>query len=552
MNGNHNSGQVISGLDVPEGGGRPGWTGLLVAVALVFVVGGFAFSRGYSPRSFPTTTGLPVSVSPSTSRTTTSSVTVVETLEPVDAIAFDWMNEVVDLAIAWDTEVYAVAPGGVARLGGGEWMSINVEDLPVGTPGDGWPGRYITQAAAAGDGSLWVAGHATSHADDEEFGGIVDGWTGGRTLEWIASYHCPLCGLWTVWTTNDVPELSAGIGDLAVSGDGIVYASVGEDLLMVFDGYQEAGFSEWKSYGEWKSFRVPLPTGSSGVSSPWSSSLAVSTNGVLWAGTNSHSGGVLRFDGAGFSRYTTEDGLPSDRELRVSAAADGTIWAATERSGIASFDGTSWTSYTTADGLLSNQAVIATGSDGTVWAVHLDDPPYGYSRFDGIGWTTYPFDFEVGGYRAEVAPDGTLWTISDDGLISFDGNTRTIYPTPFVQPDGSLTFTPVQWGITPDDQGPGTHTVLMIVDVRPLTIELVEDVSGRLIWDQTVVDLCGINIRREGDGFLHIGDIFQTTEGCGSNPTAMQDAFDESGLPETACLTVRFGRVDHEYCAPLR
>ena len=89
MNGNHNSGQVISGLDVPEGGGRPGWTGLLVAVALVFVVGGFAFSRGYGPRSFPTTTGLPVSVSPSTSRTTTSSVTVVETLEPVDGISFD-------------------------------------------------------------------------------------------------------------------------------------------------------------------------------------------------------------------------------------------------------------------------------------------------------------------------------------------------------------------------------------------------------------------------------------------------------------------------------
>jgi hypothetical protein len=91
----------------------------------------------------------------------------------------------------------------------------------------------------------------------------------------------------------------------------------------------------------------------------------------------------------------------------------------------------------------------------------------------------------------------------------------------------------------------------MIVDARPLTVDVVEDESGRLIWAETVVDLCGISSRQEGDGFLHIGDIFQTSEGCGTNPTAMQDAFDEFGLLETACVTVRLGGVDHEYCAPL-
>jgi hypothetical protein len=32
----------------------------------------------------------------------------------------------------------------------------------------------------------------------------------------------------------------------------------------------------------------------------------------------------------------------------------------------------------------------------------------------------------------------------------------------------------------------------------------------------------------------------------------MQDAVDQFGLPETACVTVWFGGVDHEYCAPLR
>jgi hypothetical protein len=110
------------------------------------------------------------------------------------------------------------------------------------------------------------------------------------------------------------------------------------------------------------------------------------------------------------------------------------------------------------------------------------------------------------------------------------------------------------WGITLDDPGwgPGIHTVFMIADFHPLTIDQVEDLSGKLIWDETVVDLCNVEFRHVGDGYLFVGDIFQTIEGCGSNPTAMQDAFDQFGLPETACVAVRVGGVDDEYCAPLR
>ena len=74
---------------------------------------------------------------------------------------------------------------------------------------------------------------------------------------------------------------------------------------------------------------------------------------------------------------------------------------------------------------------------------------------------------------------------------------------------------------------------------------------GKLSWDETVVDLCNIEFRQVGDGYLFGGDIFQTIEGCGSNPTAMQDAFYELGLPEMACLTVTSGGVDHGFCAPL-
>ena len=431
MNGNHNSGQVISRKGVPQGGGRPGWTGLLAAAAVVLVVGGFAFSRGYGPRSVPPTTGLPVSVSVSTSSTTTSSVTAVDPPDPID---FDWMNDVVDLTVAVDGTVFAVAHAGVASLHiAGDWTLINMEDLPEGIPGDGSPGRYTTQAAAGPDGALWVAGEAMSHVDDEQFGGIINGWTGGRTLEWIARYHCPICGEWTVFTTNEMPELVGGIGDLVVSSDGMVYASVGEDSLMVFDGYG------------WESYAVPLPTGSSGVAFPWSNSLAVGTDGVVWATTNYSGWGVVAFDGAGFTRYTTKDGLPGGYVSRVVVAADGTIWAATDHSGIASFDGNIWTTYTIADGLLSNEAVVATGTDGTVWAVH-STLPFGYSRFDGIHWTPYPFDQRVGGFRPAVASDGTLWAVSPGGLVSFNGITRTVYPSPFGQlVPGTITISIDGW-----------------------------------------------------------------------------------------------------------
>jgi hypothetical protein len=128
------------------------------------------------------------------------------------------------------------------------------------------------------------------------------------------------------------------------------------------------------------------------------------------------------------------------------------------------------------------------------------------------------------------------------------GEIRTSEPVPVAEQ-----FTPVEWGIDLDEEswGPGVHTVFMEVDARPLLPGQVEGVSGKLIWDETVVELCNIGMDDVGNGSLHIGDTFQTIEGCGTNPTAMQDAFDEYGLPETACLAVRVDGLDHEYCAPL-
>jgi hypothetical protein len=116
----------------------------------------------------------------------------------------------------------------------------------------------------------------------------------------------------------------------------------------------------------------------------------------------------------------------------------------------------------------------------------------------------------------------------------------------------AVQFTPVAWDIALEDSwGPGVYTIRMVVDASPLLPDQLEGLSGKLIWTDTVVDLCNIGIDEIGGSFVQFGDIFQTIEGCGANPTAMQDAFDQFGLPDLACLKVASGTVEHEHCAPL-
>ena len=247
-----------------------------------------------------------------------------------------------------------------------------------------------------------------------------------------------------VFTSDDTRELnqiwngaawSTDIGDIAIDSDGTFYASIGDNQLAVHDA---AG---------WESHTVPgLRGGWDGVVSPWSGSLAVDRDGVVWAGTNDpgQGRGLVRFDGNGFTRLTAEDGLPDDNVFQVSAAGDGTIWVATDvlyadpstaspvaAAGIARFDGIEWTTYTIDDGLLTNDGIVAAGPDGTAWVVHNEIAETGYSRFDGAVWTAESSDLPVGGFRAVVDENGALWTTTDAGLIHFDGTTKLVYPSPF-------------------------------------------------------------------------------------------------------------------------
>jgi hypothetical protein len=87
----------------------------------------------------------------------------------------------------------------------------------------------------------------------------------------------------------------------------------------------------------------------------------------------------------------------------------------------------------------------------------------------------------------------------------------------------------------------------MIKTFSPMEEADVEGLVGRLVWPQTEIDLCDVNIYSAGDAFVQVGIVSPTTEGC----PGMLPAFVDLGLPQTACLFVRSNGVDDEYRTPL-
>lgn len=361
----------------------------------------------------------------------------------------EWSDKPSALAVSSDGVVYVANSTEIARRdGSGHWELIDVGALPMGRSiesAESPPRRSVEHLAVAPDGTLWAAGTAYSDVDDVEFGGVTDGWIDGRMLSWIAAYDCePAPCRWEVVTSNGEPALAHAedaegvherpviVGDLEVADDGSVYAPVDGPALLHFDG------------DAWVAHEV---VGFEPHTSPLSRSIAITDDGTVWAGTNPGQGlGLISFDGANFTHHTTDTGLPSNHVFQVAAAPDGSLWAATDTlysnpetarpdaaDGVLHFDGTEWTAFTMDDGLLSNDAVVIVGADNTVWALHYEIPPYGYSSYEDGTWTTHPIDPAGFGFGAVMAPDGTLWAIdsSKGELINFDGATATVHPSPF-------------------------------------------------------------------------------------------------------------------------
>jgi hypothetical protein len=107
-----------------------------------------------------------------------------------------------------------------------------------------------------------------------------------------------------------------------------------------------------------------------------------------------------------------------------------------------------------------------------------------------------------------------------------------------------------EWSVVThlSDDGGSYRDVHMITTLSTLDETDIEDVGGRLVWPDTELELCGVEVMSAVDGALQIGGYFPNTEQC---EPAMVEAFDEHGLPETGCLYVRVAGGVDEHCAQL-
>ena len=371
---------------------RPALVWLLLVGALVagaaaaLVVGGTLLRSPWlvvrpEPTTVPAPSSAPAIVAPTAAPTP-------------EAASVGTAGQIAALAWAPDGTIWAATRRGVLH-----W------DLEAGTAtaygqADGLPTTGAQRIAVAADGTAWAGGYG-----------------------WLARFD----GSWTAFTEFAGLPVSDP-GPFAVAPDGILwtaadaYAADGTAMpqLLRFDG-------EWTA--------IPIDVAGEATSS-WRR-VEIAPDRTIWAST--YQGGIFAFDGVRWTGHTAAStGLP-DAPVLAGVAPDGAVWAEMPAfcdsptgpcpdpgHGVARFDGTRWIQYTVADGLADSDVQLALGPEGSVWATY-DLAPGQISRFDGTRWTTFAVDELAGWSGAGVAPDGSLWLASAEGLARFDGETVT-YP----------------------------------------------------------------------------------------------------------------------------
>lgn len=142
--------------------------------------------------------------------------------------------------------------------------------------------------------------------------------------------------------------------------------------------------------------------------------IRVDDKGNKWIGT--YGGGLVKFDGKGWKRYTPADGL-GDLWVYdiVFDKKDGRMWVATWK-GVSVFDGKLFKNYTVADGLIDKWVyAITLDKSGIFWL----GTEAGVNSYDGKEWKSYNHKDGLG---AEVSEeDKTIpknqFDLSQDGDV---------------------------------------------------------------------------------------------------------------------------------------
>ena len=231
--------------------------------------------------------------------------------------------------------------------------------------------------------------------------------------------------------------------------------------------------------------------------------------GHLWFGTGdwyATVGGASRYDGEGFTNFTTQDGLAGDKVLAMLEDRSGHLWFGTDE-GVSRYDGEGFTNFTTQDGLANDWTMdILEDEEGNIWFGCWG----GVSRYSGNQFATYTTRNGVGGNAICAIledRDRDLWIGTwGGGLSRYDGGHFTTYTT-----DDGLISNDI-WSLLQDREGniwygtregigwfdgSGFQNLRAVNECIKYTVScMLEDRRGNL-WIGTVDPLT-----REGDGLL--------------------------------------------------
>jgi signal transduction histidine kinase/ligand-binding sensor domain-containing protein len=146
------------------------------------------------------------------------------------------------------------------------------------------------------------------------------------------------------------------------------------------------------------------------------SALMAAPDGSLWIGFRPS--GVALLKNGRVTRYGKQDGLPDGTVQQFALDPDGSVWVAA-RLGVAHFEGGQWTKVA-GEPVLDTPYGVLVDRAGTLWVATLDGlraRAVDEDRFRAIDHRRY---FGPRGLLLTAAPDGKIWAVAGDELVSVD------------------------------------------------------------------------------------------------------------------------------------